>query len=180
MNKIFIIFLIIQTIIFSCSSNNSNTDSNIFNGDYDNLKLNKESFNKIGFKFSKEYNVKDLPDALSAHYGFWGENSFERLAYELRFYPSNQIAKLSGTFYAEEVTGEDAILKKSDATWKEGIKDRSGTGFTSTLMPKYMDYVVFGNAIILCPSEKSSAVTGVSDPIINCTNLLNAVIKFIE
>ena len=47
-------------------------------------------------------------------------------------------------------------------------------------MPKYMDYVVFGNAIILCPSEKSSAVTGVSDPIINCTNLLNAVIKFIE
>ena len=45
-------------------------------------------------------------------------------------------------------------------------------------MPKYMDYVVFGNAIILCPSEK--AVKGVSDPIINCTNLLNAVIKFME
>ena len=47
-------------------------------------------------------------------------------------------------------------------------------------MPKYMDYVVFGNAIILCPSEKSTAVTGVSDPIINCTNMLSEVIKFIE
>ena len=79
MNKIFILILIIQTIIFSCSGNNSNTNSNIFNGDYDNLKLNKESFDKIGFKFSKEYNVQGLPDASSAHYGFWGENSFERL-----------------------------------------------------------------------------------------------------
>ncbi len=179
-NKLNII-LALSFIFFSCSlSENNNENDDIFNGDYDNLILSKKSFDDIGFKFSKEYDVSDLPDALSAFYGFWGPNSFDRLSYELRFYPSNQTAKSSGGFYAEEVTGSDAILKKSEASWKEGIKDRSGTTFTGTNMPKYLDYVVFGNTIILCPSEKSSAVTGVSDPIINCKNLLNEVIKFLE
>ena len=176
-------FLIILTsiTILSCSENDQNlTMKNIFNESYNNLTLSKESFENIGFKFRKEYNVSDLPDALSAYYGFWGQSSYERLAYEIRFYPSNQIARSSGIFYADEVTGEDAILKKSDATWKEGIKDRSGTAFSSTQMPKYMDYVVFGNVIILCPSEKSSAVSGVSDPIVNCSNMLNEVIKIIK
>ena len=176
-----LIIVLITLIIFSCSNNDEfNARENILDESYNNLELTKESFEKIGFKFSKEYKVKDLPDALSAHYGFWGKKSFERLSYELRFYPSNQIAKSSGIFYAEEVTGEDAILKKSDATWKEGIKDRSGTAFESTQMPKYMDYVIFGNVIVLCPSEKSSAVSGVADPILNCINMLNEVVKFID
>ena len=176
-------FLIVLTTltIFSCSYNDGGGETeSILNGSYDNLVLTKESFEKIGFKFHKDYNVEKLPDALSAHYGFWGLKSFERLAYELRFYPSNEAAKKSGVFYAEEVTGIDAILKKSEATWKEGIKDRSGTAFESTQMPKYMDYVIFGNVIVLCPSEKSSAVSGVSDPIVNCSNMLNEVIKIIE
>ena len=181
MNKLLIIFLILQVIIFSCTSGaNSNSNSNIFNGDYDNLKLSKKSFEQIGFKFSKEYNVEDLPDAQSAYYGFWGEKSFDRLSYELRFYASNKIARSSGTFFAKEVTGKDAVIKKSDSSWKEGIKDRSGAPFFGTITPKYMDYVIFGNVIILCPSEKSSAVSGVSDPIINCNNMLNEVIKLIE
>lgn len=179
-NKLNIIFALFF-IVFSCSFNeNNSTKYDVLNGSYNNLVLSKKSFDNIGFKFSKEYDVKDLPDALSAFYGFWGPNSFDRLSYELRFYPSHQTAKSSGVIYAEEVTGSDAILKKSEASWKEGIKDRSGTTFTGTNMPKYLDYVVFGNMIILCPSEKSSAVTGVSDPIINCKNLLNEVIKFLE
>ena len=78
------------------------------------------------------------------------------------------------------MTGSDAILKKSEASWKEGIKDRSGTTFFGTISPKYMDYVIFGNVIVLCPSEKSSAVSGVSDPILNCSNLLNEVVKFVD
>ena len=176
-------FLIVLTtlIIFSCSYNDGDRETeSILDGSYDNLVLTKESFEKIGFKFNKNYNIENLPDAVSAHYGFWGLKSFERLAYELRFYPSNEAAKKSGIFYAEEVTGIDAILKKSEATWKEGIKDRSGTAFESTQMPKYMDYVIFGNVIVLCPSEKSSAVSGVSDPIVNCSNMLNEVIKIIK
>ena len=43
-----------------------------------------------------------------------------------------------------------------------------------------MDYVIFGNVIVLCPSEKSSAVSGVADPILNCINMLNEVVKFID
>ena len=78
------------------------------------------------------------------------------------------------------MTGSNAILKKSEASWKEGIKDRSGTAFESTQMPKYMDYIIFGNVIVLCPSEKSSAVSGVADPILNCSNMLSEVLKFID
>ena len=118
-----------------------------------------------------------MPDALEAHYGF-----FKRREFELRFYPSNELAKASGVFFADEVTGKDAIIKKADSSWKEGIKDRMTSGVFGNKgnSPKYMDYVIFGNTIILCPSEKSTAVTGVSDPIINCTNMLSEVIKFIE
>ena len=167
-------------IIFSCSNDEVISRESILDGSYDNLFLSKESFEKIGFKFNKDYNVENLPDAVSAVYGFWGLKSFDRLAYELRFYPSNKVAKKSGIFYAEEVTGKDAILKKSEASWKEGIKDRSGTTFFGTISPKYMDYVIFGNVIVLCPSEKSSAVSGVSDPILNCSNMLNEVVKFVD
>ena len=168
-------------IIFSCSNNDDEkVRESIMDGSYDKLFLSKESFEKIGFKFNKDYNVENLPDAISAVYGFWGFKSFDRLAYELRFYPSNKVAKESGIFYAEEVTGSDAILKKSEASWKEGIKDRSGTTFFGTISPKYMDYVIFGNVIVLCPSEKSSAVSGVSDPILNCSNMLNEVVKFVD
>jgi hypothetical protein len=161
-------------ILFSCSSGTNDKESkvDIFDGRYDSTVFSKKSFEDIGFKFSKEYDVTELPDAKSAYYGFWGKGSFERLSYELRFYATNEIARSSGTFYAEEVTGEDAIIKKADATWKEGIKDRSGAQFTSTVMAKYLDYVIFGNVIVLCPSEKSTAVTGAWDPIENCRNLL--------
>ena len=175
--------LIVLSILFtfSCSNNDDEkVKENIMDGSYDNLFLSKESFEKIGFKFNKDYNVENLPDAVSAVYGFWGLKSFDRLAYELRFYPSNKVAKESGIFFAEEVTGSDAILKKSEASWKEGIKDRSGTTFFGTISPKYMDYVIFGNVIVLCPSEKSSAVSGVSDPILNCSNMLNEVIKYVD
>ena len=175
--------LIVLSILFtfSCSNNDDEkVKENIMDGSYDNLFLSKKSFEKIGFKFNKDYNVENLPDAVSAVYGFWGLKSFDRLAYELRFYPSNKVAKESGIFYAEEVTGSDAILKKSEASWKEGIKDRSGTTFFGTISPKYMDYVIFGNVIVLCPSEKSSAVSGVSDPILNCSNMLNEVVKFAD
>jgi hypothetical protein len=170
--------LLIITLLFffiACGNSNIGRDKklDIFDERYDSTLLSKQSFQDIGFKFSKEYDVSELPDAESAYYGFWGEASFERLSFELRFYPSNERAKFSGTFYAEEVTGEDAILKKADASWKEGIKDRSMTQFHSRLMPRYLDFVILGNVVVLCPSEKSNAVTGVWDPIENCRKLLS-------
>ncbi|MBM32355.1 MAG: hypothetical protein CL764_05805 [Chloroflexi bacterium] len=168
-----ILFITLIGIFLSCSGETSQTEIDIFDGRYDSLIFSQESFEKIGFKFKKEYDVSELPDAENAYYGFWGESSFERLSYELRFYPSNQIAKLSGSFYADEASGEDAVIKKSDATWKEGIKDRSGVEFYGSIMPIYLDYVILGNMIVLCPSEKSTAVKDVWDPIENCRKMLS-------
>jgi len=173
--KVRYLFIFILLLI-SCSGDSEKTEIDIFDGSYDSNIFSSDSFKNIGFKFSKEYNVKELKDAESAYYGFWAEDSFERLSYELRFYPSNEIAKSSGTFFAEEATGENAVIKKADATWKEGIKDRSGVTFSGSPMPKYLDYVIFGNVIVLCPSEKSTAVTGAWDPIENCRNMLSKLI----
>ena len=163
-------------MLISCSGD-SEKDSklDIFDGRYDSSIFSINSFKNIGFKISKEYDVSELPDAIEAHYGFWAEDSFERLSYELRFYPSNEIAISSGTFYAEEATGEDAIIKKSDATWKEGIKDRmtSGAFGNKKNTPKYLDYVILGNMIVLCPIEISSSEIGASDPMENCRNMLS-------
>ena len=168
--KYFILTLLTFSI-FSCSGNSEkDSELDIFDGRYDSKVFTKDSFNELEFKFSKEYDVSELPDAIEAHYGFW-----KRREFEIRFYPSNQMAKSSGTFYAEEATGEDAIIKKSDATWKEGIKDRmtSGAFGNKKNTPKYLDYVILGNMKVLCPIEISSSEIGASDPMENCRNMLS-------
>ncbi len=171
-----ILFITFIGILLSCAGETTHPEIDIFDNRYNDLILSKESFEEIGFKISKEYDVSNLPDALGAYYGFWGQNDFERQEFEIRFYPSNEIAKSSGKIFAEEATGEDAIIKKSDATWKEGLKDRRFVGpfGTSKNRSKYLDYVFFGNVIILCPSEKSRArgAVGASDPLQNCSNMI--------
>ena len=170
-NKIFLILIFIILFV-GCSSSQSsqNIQSDIFDGTYDDIIFSKASFDGLEFKFSKKYNVSELPEALEAHYGF-----FQRREYEIRFYPSNEIAKSSGIFFAEEVTGEDAIIKKSDASWKEGIKDRmiSGVFGNKKNSPKYLDYVILGNMIVLCPIEMSSSEIGATEPLENCRLLLS-------
>ena len=170
-NKI-ILNLMCLTLFIGCSSsgNDQNIQDDIFDGTYDNIIFSKTSFDGLEFKFSKEYDVSELPDALEAHYGF-----FQRREFEIRFYPSNEIAKSSGIFFAEEATGEDAIIKKSDASWKEGIKDRmtSGAFGNKKNTPKYMDYVILGNMIVLCPIEISSSESGATEPLDNCRLLLS-------
>ena len=170
-NKI-ILNLMCLTLFIGCSSsgNDQNIQDDIFDGTYDNIIFSKTSFDGLEFKFSKEYDVSKLPDALEAHYGF-----FQRREFEIRFYPSNEIAKSSGIFFAEEATGEDAIIKKSDASWKEGIKDRmtSGAFGNKKNTPKYMDYVILGNMIVLCPIEISSSEIGATEPLDNCRLLLS-------
>ena len=175
-NKI-ILNLMFLTLFIGCSSsgNDQNIQDDIFDGTYDNIIFSKTSFDGLEFKFSKEYDVSELPDALEAHYGF-----FQRREFEIRFYPSNEIAKSSGIFFAEEATGEDAIIKKSDASWKEGIKDRRTSGVVGNLAgqgkkntPKYMDYVILGNMIVLCPIEISSSEIGATEPLDNCRLLLS-------
>ena len=173
--------LLLVALLFSCSgtTKDESPEIDIFDGSYNDLNFSIGDFININFKINKEYDISELPDAIEAYYGFWGSSDYERREYELRFYPSNKIAKSSGTFFAEEASGEDAIIKKADATWKEGIKDRRFVGpfGTSRNRPKYLDYVIFGNVIVLCPSEVSEKVIGAWDPIVNCKNMLSKLLN---
>ena len=143
--KVRYLFIAILLLI-SCSGDNEKTEIDIFDDSYNDLNFSIDDFINISFKINKEYYISELPDAIEAYYGFWGSSDYERREFELRFYPSNEIAKSSGTFFAEEATGEDAIIKKADATWKEGVKDRRFVGpfGTSKNRSKYLDYVIFG------------------------------------
>ena len=93
-----------------------------------------------GFKTSKEYDVEGI-----------------------RFYPSHDVAVESGTAFAEEATGDDAILDKDEASWKEGIKDRRyffagpiGTHGSGGVKAKYGGYVIYGNMIMLCEGANAT------------------------
>ena len=80
--------------------------------------------------------------------------------------------------YVEEVICEDAILGKSLSSWGEGIQDRrtrSGRGMSgsesNTVRAKYLDYIVFGNTMILCEG------LDLADARQNCAALVNALDK---
>ena len=126
-----------------------------------------ESLTNSGFKKSKSYKIDELPEATSAYYG-WKEVGTEgRKDFEIRIYNTHQDAVEFGKFFAEEATGEDAIIRKGDASWKEGIKDRRtistptdggsiGAAIGSKSSPKYGDYIIYGNLIILCEGWDTS------------------------
>ena len=181
MKSTLLILSLIFVLFISCfnQANSINTilDIDIYDPKYNSLNYSIKDFEKIGFKISKKYDVSELPGATSAFYGFWGLKQYERREYEIRIYPSNENARLEGISFAEEASGQDAIIKKSDATWKEGVKDRRFVGpfGSSKNYPKYLDYLIWGNLIILCPSEKSEGVIGASDPIENCKKLIKSL-----
>ena len=160
MKKVLIISFIILTLTVACGEGNSEV-----------IKVDKitpsdtiftyDSLSKTGFKKNKIYNVQDLPKADSAYFG-WKEMGTEGLKdFEVRIYESHEDAITYGKSYADEATGEDAIITKSNASWKEGIKDRRlistptdggsiGAAIGSNSSPKYADYIIYGNLIILC------------------------------
>ena len=142
--------------------------------------LDYDVLNAVGFKKAKKYKVDGLPKANSAYMGFLKENP--ETDYEVRFYDSHQDAVDHGTTYAEERTGEDAVVKKEKARWKEGVKDArtcagdSGSGKTSYLSahgaascttPKYFDYIIYGNMVLLCQGADSSI------SMLKCSNIVN-------
>ena len=139
-----------------------------------------EDFINTGFKVVKEYDVSELEDSTGAWFGFWKNDSTKSIVldYEIRTYPSHQLALDKGVKYVEEVIGEEAILGKSLSSWKEGIQDRrtrSGRGMSgsesNTIRAKYLDYIVFGNTIILCTG------LDVTDARQNCSDLANSLNK---
>ena len=159
--KNFILYSLIITIIIltSCSSQKSDE---LF---YEIITPSDKVFafqdlKNIGFKKSREYNVSKLEGATGAWFGFWGEDEYSRKDYEIRFYSNHQDAVSLGETLAKEVTGKDAVIAKSEATWKEGVKDRrtiggpgSGGGGRSGTFPKYGNYSIYGNMVILCEGQ---------------------------
>ena len=128
-----------------------------------------------GFKKSKLYDVEGLPDATEVLYGFYGVDPYDRKEYEVRFYPSHTEATASGIDYADEVTGPDAVILKDIQRWKVGLTERrqcSGNGGHHSGKcdnPKYFDYVIVGNMVMLCQGKDS--VTSLQ----NCADLMAVV-----
>ena len=77
----------------------------------------------VGFKKSRNYKVEGLEGATAAHWGF-----HNKIEFEVRFYETHEDAKILGIPMAEESSGPDAKLKKEDASWDVGLKDRRMCG----------------------------------------------------
>jgi len=156
MKKLLLFMLAI--ILLSCSQENDiNEDTEIKKILNSDSTFTIEDFKKIGFKINKEYDVTDLDESTGAWFGFWKNNLDKPIDYELRFYPSQQTAIDIGVSLTEEVIGENAVLKKSISSWKEGIQDRRSRNNSSmsgseanSVRAKYLDYFINGNVIILC------------------------------
>jgi hypothetical protein len=134
----------------------------------------QEDFLATGLKLSKEYDVSELPGAVSAIYGFWKPDGAEPVDYELRFYPSHEAALQEGQRFADEVTGPDGAVSDNDVTWKEGTRDRRTSGFTvggggGSLAVKYADYIIHSNVIMLCQGRDSGQSIG------RCWALINEI-----
>jgi hypothetical protein len=137
-----------------------------------------EDFINTGFKVNKEYDVSELEDSIGVWFGFWKNNLNKSLDYEIRIYPSQQLALDKGVKYVEEVIGEEAILRKSLSSWKEGIQDRRTRSDLSmrgseanSIRAKYLDYIVYGNSMILCTG------LDLTDARQNCSDLANSLEK---
>jgi len=129
-----------------------------------------------GFKKNKTYDVSELPDATAAIYGFYGLDPYNRLEYEARFYPSHAEAVSSGADYADEVVGADAVLLTKDQRWTVGLRERricaggGGHQVGTCAGPKYFDYIIVGNMVLLCQGRDSE------DSLQACADLM-AVVK---
>ena len=135
---------------------------------------NEDDLKKLGIKKGKKYKVEGLNKANAAIFAFYkkpGEK--EAIEYEIRFYDNHKDAVDVGMPMALERVGPEAKLKKENAVWDEGLKDArqcggAGGGMSaggsqaggagdhavgSCSSPKYNEYFVFNNMVILCQGE---------------------------
>jgi len=96
-----------------------------------------------GAKAPKEYDVTELPGAVSA----W-RVIFQQKDFEVRLYPDHGIAVGQGTEWADAATGEDAVVVGDDVRWQEGARDRRQCNRDG-------DYIILGNMILMCEGANS-------------------------
>ncbi len=131
-----------------------------------------DDFINIGYKKGKSVTQDKLMDGMvNAYWGFWKVpykdwSGKDMIDYELRFYSSHSEAISMGQNSADLRTGENAQIRKKDtndpnaihpigADWPELLKEArecQGDGGHHTgacIVPKYADYKIFGNVVIL-------------------------------
>lgn len=112
-------------------------------------------FEAIGFKVVKEYDVKGLTGASTAIHGFMPASAdLAPQSYEIRFYENHDDAVTIGTSFAEEITGEDAVMVADEMSWAEGKKEqRERATDHGGYAPFFWDYAIFGNVVLLCEGD---------------------------
>ena len=178
MRKIFINLMVLTLLIIGCSSQNSESEKSALEIVSNSEKVfSIDDFYSMGFKKNKSYDVTELEGASDAVLGFWGEKKSDSKTYEIRIYDSHENAISLGESFAKEVTGNDAVIKSSQSSWKEGLKDRrkiggpgdSGGGRSGTF-PRYGNYAIYGNVIMLCEGPEEIALENCWDLINNLSN----------
>ena len=178
MNKLFFSLAILSILIFSCSSGDTSSQESQLQVVTNSEKVfTIDDFYSMGFKKNKSYDVTELEGASDAVLGFWGEKKSDSKTYEIRIYDSHENAISLGESFAKEVTGNNAVIKSSQSSWKEGLKDRrkiggpgdSGGGRSGTF-PRYGNYAIYGNVIMLCEGPEEIALENCWDLINNLSN----------
>lgn len=118
------------------------------------LALSIDDVRDVGFKTIRQYDVEGLTGATEAWFGFRRASGLDPIEYEIRTYPSHDDALEYGAFFAQDTLGPDGNIFAKDAAWKTGTADRwwfdAGVSGVFARVPKYYDYLIFGNLIVLC------------------------------
>lgn len=101
-----------------------------------------DSFTAAGFKKSKEFSTETVPEAAAIWYGFYSQRDVE-----IRFYDSHELAAGPGANSAEQAVG-----RSPNSNIGGGIITSAGN------RTQYNDYLIAGNAVILCQTEVSPCV----------------------
>ena len=138
-----------------------------------------DSKNTLIEKISNDGEIyNDVAKLLNAE-GAWAvmwKDQGEPIDFEIRIYGSHSEALEYGVSFADDITGKDAIVKKSESMWAEGLRDRVvlasrlrdwGGVAGQKRAPKYLGYFVYSNIILLCEGLEAA------ESIIHCSNLIN-------
>ena len=139
-------FTLTLGILIACGGQNSTSeDPSAKEGGTSSILLSDrnftpDSFVQAGWKKSKQYDTATVPESTEIWYGFFNQKDIE-----IRFYETHEAAIELGIPAA--TSSIEGAVKRS----KGGkLLDFSGGSFTG-----YADYVVAGNAVLLCEFDRT-------------------------
>lgn len=152
----FVLAVVVLSIV-ACGSNETSTTNDLFPQVAETSRqFSENDLIAAGFKVGKNYDVDGLTGARAAVNGFFRINAVS-VEFEARFYESHEDAVSLGTSFAEDGSGDTAILVTKNANWQEGTRDRR-TIFDYRGVPsaKYGTYVIRSNMVLLCEGKDAN------------------------